>query len=105
MNTESNESTTLLYGCFDGLRGREIAMTLEQAQAASHAGECYGDCAMLSLDPEIMAQFASYDDEDLRNSLAETGGWSREELADMETDELRIKCIWMAACDIRENNK
>jgi hypothetical protein len=30
----------LYYGCFDGTRGQEIAMTLEQAQTASHQGQC-----------------------------------------------------------------
>ncbi len=100
MNTENTE--VKYSGCFDGLRGLEISMTLEQAQSCSHQGDCDNDVASLMLDPAIVAQFEAMDEETIRDGLRESGAWSEEELQDYVTNCHRA--LWLAACDIRENH-
>lgn len=99
-NPESNE---LLYGCFDGLRGLEIAMTLEQALSCSHAGQCDDDVAALVRHPAIATQLDAIGADAIRAALSESGGWEDNELADDEQN--RHRAVWLAACDIRENNQ
>jgi hypothetical protein len=91
----------LYYGCFDGTRGQEIAMTLEQAQSASHQGQCDDDVAALLREPEIAAQFDAMDPDIIRAGLAEYGAWDTLELSDDEQN--RARALWSAACDIAEN--
>lgn len=90
-------------GCFCGLRGYEIEMTIEQALGASHAGQCDSDVAALSRVPEIAAQLDSFTPDEIREALKEYGAWTDEELQDDEQN--RQRALWSAACDIRENNR
>lgn len=91
-----------LAGCFDGLRGLEIEMTLEQAQSASHQGQCDEDVAELLRDPEIAAQLDKIGADTIRLGLKEAGTWDTDELSDNDAN--RNRAVWMAACDIKERN-
>jgi hypothetical protein len=76
-------------------------MTLEQAQSASHQGQCDEDVAALLRVPEIAAQFDAMDPDTIRAGLSEYGAWDTLELADDEQN--RHRALWSAACDIAEN--
>lgn len=89
-----------LAGCFDGTRGLEITMTLEQAQSASHQGQCEDDVAALVSEPDIPEQLDALDPEDIRAGLKEIGAWDEEELSDDQQN--RRRAVWLAACDINE---
>lgn len=91
----------LFSGCFDGLRGLELQMRLDDALSASHQGECFEDARELSETPAISAQLDKIGEKNIRAAVKETGGWSTEELADDVAN--RIRATWMAACDIKEN--
>jgi hypothetical protein len=91
----------ILYGCFCGLRGLEIAMTREEAESASHQGQCDGDVAALLRQPHIAAQFDKLSSDGIRDALAEYGAWDEEELADDAAN--RNRALWFAASDIVEN--
>lgn len=98
MNTEQNETR---YGCFDGLRGLGIAMTLEEALSCSHQGACDADVTALVKQPRFAAQFETLTADHIREGLKEAGAWDDEELADDEQN--RHRALWFAACDIKEN--
>ena len=88
---------------FTSSSGRiELQMTLEQAQSASHQGQCDDDVLALSKVPEIAAQLEAIDPETLRKELREYGAWDADELSDHEQNLQRL--LWCAACDIRENS-
>jgi hypothetical protein len=88
-------------GCFDGLRGLEISMSVDDAESASHQGECFEDVECLVAKPEISSQLDAIGDDKIRLALKESGGWGADELTDNEAN--RNRAVWMAACDIREN--
>jgi len=91
------------YGCFDGLRGLELAMTGAQAQSCSHQGQCDEDCEALAKNPDIAKQLDAFGADKLRTALKEYGAWDADELDDNDAN--RIRVIWSAACDIKENNR
>lgn len=95
------DNEKLRYGCFCGLRGLEIAMTLEQALSCSHSGRCDDDVDALLRDPAIAAQLDAFGPEAIRAAVREYGAWSAEELTDDDAN--RARALWSAACDIREN--
>lgn len=101
MTNSSSPASELLYGCFCGTRGLEIAMTLEQALSASHQGQCADDVRHLSKEAAICDQLDAFCPDAIRAALAEYGAWDAEELAD--NDQNRQRALWSAACDIREN--
>lgn len=88
-------------GWFDGLRGRSLEMSLEQAEIASHAGQCDEDVKELAKDPAIVAQLEKFTADQIRESLKEYGAWDADELADDDQNKLRV--VWSSACDIKEN--
>lgn len=90
------------HGCFCGLRGLEIEMTIEQALGASHQGECDADVEALLRVPEIAAQFDAMSADEIRAALKEYGAWDESELQDDHQN--RLRALWSAACDIRENH-
>jgi hypothetical protein len=90
-----------LSGYFDGTRGQAIEMTWDDAQGASHQGECDEDVAALLEQSEISAQFDAMNADDIRAGLKEYGAWNETELADDHAN--RLRALWSAACDIREN--
>lgn len=83
---------------FIGNYGVEIEMTLEQAQSASHQGRCDEDVTALAGAPDISAQLAKINPEDLRFELKDYGAWDDDELADHDANLERI--LWLAAGDI-----
>lgn len=91
----------LLSGCFDGLRGLSIEMSLDDALSASHSGSCDDDVACLVSKPEIAAQLDKFGVDEIRAGLKESGAWDAEELDNVESN--RERAVWIAACDIREN--
>lgn len=91
-----------LSGCFDGLRGLEIRMTLEQALSASHAGDCEDDARHLASEGAICDQLDALGADNIRDGLRESGAWDAEELADDQAN--RQRAVWLAACDIKENH-
>lgn len=74
----------------------EIEMTLEQAMSASHQGSCDDDVAWLVRD----GVGSKLDPEAVRDELREYGAWDDDELSDDEANLARI--VWLAACNIRE---
>lgn len=99
--TTENTSEPLFYGCFCGLRGLEIGMSLDDALSCSHAGSCDDDVAALLSKPEIAAQLDAIGADAIRSALKEYGAWDDDELQD--DDQNRARALWLAACDIREN--
>lgn len=81
----------------------ELAMTLEQAQSASHQGQCDDDVRALSAEPAIAAQLESIDPQLLIRELREWGAWDDEELADHDQNLQRF--LWLAAADIAEESR
>lgn len=81
----------------DGSSGREVVrLTREQAHEMSHQGQCYADVEY-NLDRVVWLA----DDERLRSMLKEYGAWDDLETADQST--LRMRALWTAAGDIKEN--
>lgn len=78
----------ITYYCGDS--GRPIVrLTREQAAECSHQGQCDADVEWLA------------DDDRLRKMLNGYGAWDYLETADQHT--LRMRALWIAACDINEN--
>lgn len=80
----------------------ELAMTLEQAQSASHQGQCDDDVRALSAEPAIAAQLEAINPQLLIDELREWGAWDDEELADHDQNLQRL--LWLAAWDIFEES-
>ena len=79
--------------------GNDIEMTKEQAECASHQGDCYQD--VRGLLPELQNQLSKLDKEELKRELKEYGAWDNEELTDHE--ENLIRWVWISAGDILDN--
>lgn len=79
-----------------------IEMTKKQALSASHQGECDKDVDYLLSLPKIRKQLRNIPDEDIIAELREYGVWDDEELKDSYKNDVRI--IWIAACNIKEDN-
>ena len=80
----------------------ELQMTMQQARACSHSGDCDGDVTALRGAPEIAAQLARIKPESARRELADYGAWDDDELADHDRNLQRL--LWIAAGDIAEGN-
>ena len=76
----------------------ELQLTLDQAESASHQGQCDLDVWELSHVPKIARQLAKIEPGTLRDELRESGAWDSEELSDHEQNLQRI--LWLAAGDI-----
>jgi hypothetical protein len=86
---------------FSSSSGRiELQITLAQARAASHQGQCDADVLALSNDRTIARQLANIDPADLARELGEYGAWDETELADHAQNLQRI--LWIACGDIVE---
>lgn len=96
-------TSPLQFGYFDGLRGNGIEMTLNQALSCSHQGSCDDDVAALLKNPAIEAQLVAYGPDAIRDGLREAGAWDDEELSN--DDQNRHRALWLAACDIKENQE
>ena len=78
----------------------EIGLSLEEARAASHQGQCDDDVRALSEEPHITAQLAAIDPDAIVRELREYGAWDAEELSDPAQNLQRV--LWLAAGDIAE---
>lgn len=78
----------------------EIQMSLDEAQSASHQGQCDDDVKALSELPHIAAQLADISPDDLRRELSEYGSWDDTELADHDQNLQRF--LWLAAGQISD---
>jgi len=88
---------------FSSSSGRiELQMTMEQAESASHSGECDDDVAELAKVPAIAEQLTKIDPALLSAELKEYGAWDDEERADHDQNLQRI--LWLAAGDITERD-
>ena len=96
-------SETTVSGCFCGLRGLEITMTVEQASIGSHQGQCDEDIAALLKEPDIARQLDEIGPEAIRAALKEYGAWDEAELAD--DGQNRARALWSSCCDARESNR
>ena len=83
-----------------GLRGIEIRMPIEAIADCSEPGSAddavkyWAGKINLDLETDRMIEV-----------LVETGGWTREDLKEENVDTLRERCIWIAACNYREENR
>lgn len=81
----------------DSASGREVVrLTREQAEQMSHQGQCDADVEY-NLDRVVWLA----DDDQLRSMLKEYGAWDDLETADQST--LRMRALWVSACDINES--
>lgn len=78
----------------------DLAMTLAQAQAAYHQGQCDADVAALALVPDVAAQLAVIEPALLAEELREYGAWDDAERSNHTANLLRL--VWLAAADIVE---
>ena len=79
-----------------------VRMTLLQARCASQSGDCEADVRALMSVPAIRRQLAKLDAGAVRDELSEYGAWDAEELADHESNLMRI--TWIAAGNIVEDD-
>jgi len=80
-----------------------LEVTLSDAKTCSHAGDCEDDVKALLKKAYIAKQFKKIGVSDIRDSLAEYGAWSDEELKNTTKNQERM--LWIACCDIVEETK
>jgi hypothetical protein len=81
----------------------ELEMSLDDAESASHQGQCDDDVAYLVKKSDIAAQLAAIKPEDIAAELEEYGAWDEEELADEAQNLHRL--VWIAAGNITEESR
>ena len=89
----------MVYAQFDRF---ELAMTLGQALAASHQGQCDDDVKTLCAQPGMVRQLDAIGADKIRAELHEYGAWDEIELADDEQNRQRI--AWIAAGNIKDDH-
>lgn len=80
----------------------ELRMTMAEAEACTHMGDCEPDVRALWRKPHIRRQLAKIDPDKLRKELEGYGAWSDNELDDKDWNEIRI--LWIAAANIVEEH-
>lgn len=89
--------------CYTSGSGRiELQMTIQQAESASHQGDCDEDTRELSKVTAIAEQLAKIDPAVLSDELKEYGAWDAGEMSDHNQNLQRV--LWLAACDISERD-
>jgi hypothetical protein len=78
----------------------ELQITREDAESASHSGQCDADVSRLRDVPYIREQLDKLSPALVVECLREYGAWDAEELADHENNLDRL--LWCACCDISE---
>jgi hypothetical protein len=94
--SRSREPEMLWYSSSSGKI--ELQMTLEQAKAMSHSGQCDADVAAMRKAPGIAKQIAGIKPDVLREELREYGAWDEDHLADHNQNLDRL--LWLAAGEI-----
>lgn len=77
-----------------------IELPEDVARNCSHSGPCDEDANRAMELPEVKAELAKIDPEQLRKELKEYGAWDDAELADHQTNLERI--LWIAAGNIMD---
>lgn len=77
-----------------------ITLPLDVVKNCSHSGPCDEDIKRAMELPEIKAELAEIDPEQLRKELAEYGAWDDKELSDHTENLERI--LWIAAGNISD---
>lgn len=80
--------------------GNDLRLTLSDARACTHSGDCTGDVKRVAQKPYVLKQTAQFDPEKLAKELKEYGAWNSEQLADHK--ENIIRWVWLSAGDITE---
>jgi len=80
----------------------DLQITKKQAQACSHPGQCDQDVADLKKNPAISRQLKKLDPAIVAACLSEYGAWDAVELSDHDQNLDRL--LWIACCDIAEQN-
>ena len=88
------------YGNVDGL---SLRITKQEAESGSHVGDCYTDIKELAKFPHIKKQLNKIDPDTLIRELREYGAWDLDDLQG-EHDMNLYRILWIACCDIKENN-
>lgn len=78
----------------------ELQITREDAESASHQGQCDADIADLRRVPYIQEQLDRLSPALVAKCLREYGAWDANELADHDANLDRL--LWCACCDISE---
>lgn len=78
----------------------ELQITREDAESASHQGQCDADVARLRDVPYIREQLDRLPPALVAECLREYGAWDADELADHDANLDRL--LWCACCDISE---
>ena len=90
-----------MYAIFEGF---EIEITKKDAASMAHQGQCDADVAdYLKTNKSIQKQLTAIGDKAIAEDLKNTGAWDNTELSDVEQNKARI--VWLAAWQIREENK
>jgi hypothetical protein len=74
----------------------------EERDNCSHQGDCCDDCA--DMVDNNLVEFETIPRESAILSLEVTGGWTREELEEMDNRELYIKMVWVSAGNAKDEN-
>ena len=80
----------------------ELQITLKQAQACAHPGDCEADVRALRQVPAIRRQLDKLEPKTVADSLREYGAWDDQELADHDWNLTRL--LWVACNDIAEEH-
>lgn len=80
-----------------------ITLPEDVVMLCSHAGDCEEDVIRCMELPEVKAELAEIDPEQLRKELSEYGAWDDEQLADHNANLQRI--LWIAAGNIQDEEK
>lgn len=79
----------------------ELQIKRDDAESASHPGQCDADVARLRDVPYIREQLDRLSPALVADCLRECGAWDAEELADHDANLDRL--LWVACCDISED--
>ncbi len=81
----------------------ELRMTMAEANAAFHQGDCDADVEALCKDRGIIRQLDKIGPDRIRDELREYGAWNDKELSDDSRNRRRI--VWIAAGNIVEESR
>lgn len=93
-----NASTPTKAAYFNYIGSIELPIAV--INACSHSGDCTNDIQECMQLPEIRAELAEIDPDQLRMELKEYGAWDEEQLADHNANLERI--LWLAAGNIKD---
>jgi hypothetical protein len=79
-----------------------ITLPLDVVRNCSHSGPCDEDVKRALELPEVKAELAGIDPEDLKKELAEYGAWDDNQLSNHADNLERI--LWIAAGNIQEDS-